>query len=322
MRSCGYEDSFPRIVLLLALGAFVWTGCSLLKDGRPNFIIIFADDLGYGDLGSYGSTRHRTPRLDGMAAEGTKFNSFYVAASVCSPSRAALLTGSYPKRVGLHRNVERNRSVLYPGDKQGLHPEEVTLAEILKVQGYATAAVGKWHLGDQKMFLPTRQGFDSYFGIPFSNDMGEDVFADADLPALPLMRDEKVIETEPDQARLTRRYTEEAIRFIRASQHRPFFLYLPHTMVHYPLFAGEGFRGQSVNGPYGDAVEELDWSVGQILDTLQELDIDEKTLVIFTSDNGAAPVFGGGNGALRGTNRHFSPMGPEKAALFGIKRFE
>ena len=300
LRNSDTEVSYPRVALLLVLGAFLWTGCSLLEDTRPNFIIIFADDLGYGDLGCYGSTQHRTPRLDRMAAEGRKFNSFYVSASVCTPSRAALLTGSYPKRVSLHQNLETKHSVLFPGNKQGLHPDEVTLAEILKEQGYATAAVGKWHLGDQKMFLPTSQGFDSYFGIPFSNDMGEDVFAHADYPALPLMRGEEVIETEPDQAFLTKRYTEEAIQFIKANRDGPFFLYMPHTMVHYPLFASKEFRGQSVNGPYGDATEELDWSVGQILDTLQELEIDENTLVIFTSDNGAAPVFGGGNGPLRG----------------------
>ena len=300
-----YNASYQRMVLLLVLGAFafafVWTGCSLLQDTRPNFILIFADDLGYGDLASYGSTQHRTPRLDRMAAEGRKFTSFYVSASVCTPSRAALLTGSYPRRVTLHKDMETNRSVLFPGGKQGLHPDEVTLAEILREQGYATAAVGKWHLGDQKMFLPTSQGFDSYFGIPFSNDMGEDVFPAGNFPALPLMRDEEVIETEPDQALLTKRYTEEAIQFIKANQDRPFFLYMPHTMVHYPLYASKDFRGESVNGAYGDATEELGWSVGQILDTLQELGIDGKTLVIFTSDNGAAPVFEGGNGPLRGT---------------------
>ena len=301
MKTTRSDVSYPRMILLLVLGAFVWTGCSLLQEARPNFILIFADDLGYGDLASYGSTQHRTPRLDRMAAEGRRFTSFYVSASVCTPSRAALLTGSYPRRVTLHKDLETNRSVLFPGGKQGLHPDEVTLAEILKEQGYATATVGKWHLGDQKMFLPTSQGFDSYFGIPFSNDMGEDVFATGNFPALPLMRDEEVIETEPDQALLTRRYTEEAIQFIKANQDRPFFLYMPHTMVHYPLYASKDFRGQSVNGAYGDATEELDWSVGQILDTLQELGIDEKTLVIFTSDNGAAPVFGGGNDPLRGT---------------------
>ena len=272
---------------------------------RPNFIIIFADDMGYGDITPFGSTLHRTPNLDRMAVEGRKFTNFYVTSGVCSPSRASLMTGSYPRRVNLHTD-EAGRVVLFPGAHRGLHPDEITLAEILKEQGYATGMVGKWHLGDQPEFLPTRQGFDSYFGIPYSNDMGTGR-AGRSYPPLPLLRDERVIEEEPDQSLLTQRYTEEAVQFIQAHQDEPFFLYLPHTMPHRPQYASEQFRGKSANGIYGDTIEELDWSTGQILDVLRELGIDDKTLVLFTSDNGGVPTdvgvpdYRGSNGPLRGT---------------------
>jgi arylsulfatase A-like enzyme len=248
----------------------------------PNFIVIFVDDLGYGDLGCYGSPDIRTPQLDRMAAEGMRFTDFYVAAAVCSPSRAALLTGRYPIRTGINR-------VLFPVDKTGLPGEEVTVAELLKTRGYATACVGKWHLGHLPEFLPTRQGFDSYFGIPYSNDM------DKNQP--PLMRNEEIIEHPADQATLTRRYTEEAVGFIEAHQDTPFFLYLPHTFPHVPLFASESFRGKSPRGPYGDVVEELDWSTGQILDTVRRLGIAEQTLVLFTSDNGPWLIKGAEGGS-------------------------
>jgi arylsulfatase A-like enzyme len=259
--------------------------------GVPNFILIFADDLGYGDLGCYNpSSTIRTPRLDRMAAEGVRFTDFYSAAPVCTPSRAALMTGCYPIRVGMS---DMPRLVLFPDSKEGLHPDEVTIAEILKARGYATACVGKWHLGHLPPFLPTRQGFDSYFGIPYSNDM----------KPTPLMRNEATIEEPADQATLTERYTDEAVAFIRANRGRPFFLYLPHTFPHVPLYASDRFRGKSPRGLYGDVVEAIDWSTGRILDTLAELGIDDRTLVLFTSDNGPWVVkgeHGGSAGPLRG----------------------
>jgi len=252
---------------------------------RPNFIIIFCDDLGYADIGPFGSENHRTPNLDRMAAEGRKFTSFYVTSGVCSPSRSSLMTGCYPKRVGLHQN-EKGQGVLFPGNQRGLNPSEITLAEVLKARGYATGIVGKWHLGDQPEFLPTRQGFDSYFGIPFSNDMGQKDRPTKQYPPLPLLRMEKVIEEEPDQRLITQRYTREAIAFIERNKARPFFLYLPHTMPHWPQYSSERFAGKSANGKWGDAAEEIDWSTGEILKALKANGIDEKTMVIFMSDNG------------------------------------
>ncbi|MBI4166786.1 MAG: sulfatase [Acidobacteria bacterium] len=270
----------------------------------PNFIVIFVDDMGYADAGAFGSKVHRTPNLDRMAKEGRKLTSFYVASSVCTPSRAALMTGSYPRRVGLHTSPagSANPLVLFPGSSRGLNPDEVTLAEVLKKRGYATGIIGKWHLGDQPQFLPTRQGFDTYFGIPYSNDMGVEV--GHSFPPLPLMRDEKVIEQEPDQSLLTQRYTQQAVQFIQRNKDNPFFLYLPHTMPHFPQYASERFKGKSANGIYGDTIEELDWSVGRILDSLRQLRIDENTFVLFTSDNGGVPApiltYRGSNGPLRG----------------------
>ncbi|MGB3585223.1 MAG: sulfatase [Tunicatimonas sp.] len=264
----------------------------------PNIIIIFCDDLGYADLGVYGSSVHRTPALDKMAADGALFTDFYVTSGVCTPSRSSLLTGCYPRRVDMHVNARHPDSVgtqvLFPKAKKGLNPNEITIAELLKEQGYATACIGKWHLGDQLEFLPTRQGFDTYFGIPYSNDM------DRDYVPLPLMQNERVIEAPVDQNTITRRYTQEAINFIQTHAEKPFFIYLPHAMTHNPLHASDDFRGKSANGIYGDAVEELDWSTGQILATLKELGLEENTLVVFTSDNGAASRWGGSNGDLRG----------------------
>jgi len=244
-------------------------GAAAPKERLPNFVIIFTDDQGYQDLGCFGSPDIATPRLDKMAAEGMKFTDFYVAASVCTPSRAALLTGCYAQRVSLP-------SVLFPGSKVGISDKETTLAEILKTRGYATACVGKWHLGHLPPFLPTRHGFDTYYGIPYSNDMRP----------TPLLRNEETIEEPATQDTLTQRYTEEAVRFITANKDKPFFLYLPHTMPHVPLFASKEFKGKSKRGLYGDVIEEIDWSVGRILDTLQKLDLDEHTCVVFTSDNG------------------------------------
>jgi len=257
---------------------------------RPNIIVIFCDDLGYGDLGCFGSEKIRTPNVDRMAAEGMRFTDFYSTSGVCSPSRSSLMTGCYPRRVNIHQN-HNNLCVLFPADRKGLNPDEVTIAEVLKQAGYATMCIGKWHLGDQREFLPTRQGFDAYFGIPYSNDMGR-----KNIP-LPLLRGETVIEAPVDQARLTGRYTEEAVRFIEAAKEKPFFIYLPHTFPHGPLFASERFRGKSQAGKYGDAVEEIDYSTGEILGALKRLDIDKNTLVVFTSDNGAS---GGSNAPLRG----------------------
>ena len=261
--------------------------------GKPNFVFILTDDQGYADLGCFGSTTLKTPHVDRMAAEGVRLTDFY-AAPVCSPSRASLMTGCYPRRVGI--DLAGGRNVLYPGQPEGLNPSEMTLAELLKGQGYATACIGKWHLGDQPPFLPTAQGFDSYFGIPFSNDMANAY----GLPPLPLMRGDKVIEENPKQALLTQRYTEEAINFIKANKDTPFFVYLPHTMPHGPVAASEPFRGRTMRGAYGDACEELDWSTGQILDTLKQTGLDEKTLVMYVSDNGG-PGRAGENTPLRGS---------------------
>lgn len=280
---------FRFYALLIVLLLF---GLSEVYAQQPNVIIIFADDLGYGDIGPFGARGYDTPGLDRMASEGIRFTDFYVAAPVCTPSRAALLTGSYPKRLGLAYRV------LFPFSETGLNPDEVTIAEMLKTQGYATAAIGKWHVGHHAKFLPTRQGFDYYFGIPYSNDMGNVAYgrlewaraqgADPDFvsPPTPLIRNEQVIEENPDQTQLTKRYTDEALAFISEHREGPFFLYLAHSMPHTPIAASEAFEGRSEHGLYGDVVMELDWSVGQILDHLVSLGIDENTLVFFTSDNG------------------------------------
>ncbi|NQU25538.1 MAG: sulfatase [Candidatus Nealsonbacteria bacterium] len=283
----------PFAVILVAFAAAASAkafSADASAERPPNFIIIFCDDLGYGDLGCFGSENIRTPNVDRMAKEGMRLTSFYSTSGVCSPSRSSLMTGCYPRRVNLHCN-DSKLCVLFPADRKGLHPDEVTIADALKPAGYATMCVGKWHLGDQPQFLPTQQGFDSYFGIPYSNDMGR-----KNIP-LPLLRDEKVIVAPVAQETLTGRYTEEVVRFIEANKDRPFFLYLPHTFPHVPLFAAEPFRGKSPGGKYGDAVEEIDWSTGKILAALKRLGLDRQTLVVFTSDNGAA---GGSNAPLQG----------------------
>lgn len=268
----------------------------------PNIIVMFMDNLGYGDLGCYGSRQHRTPHIDQLAREGVRFTSFYSTSGVCTPSRASLMTGCYPRRVSMHVSG-KGFCVLFPADHKGLNPSEKTIAGLLREQDYATACVGKWHLGDQAPFLPTQHGFDRFFGCPYSEDM---VPRDArpDWPPLPLMRNETVIEAPVDRDYLTRRYTEESIRFIRENKDRPFFLYLPHAMpgsTDRP-FSSPAFQGRSANGPYGDCVEELDWSAGEIMKVLKELDLDERTLVIWTSDNGAVGwnPRQGSNAPLRG----------------------
>jgi len=268
---------------------------------RPNFIVINCDDLGYADIEPFGAPRTKTPNLVRFAAEGRKLTDFHVTSPVCSPSRASLMTGCYPKRVGLHTN-EKGGWVLFPGNQRGLNPKEITLAEVLKTKGYATACVGKWHLGDQPEFLPTRQGFDLYFGIPFSNDMGQTTDKGRtrlDRPTTPLLRGETVVEREPDQTQLTQRYTSEAVQFIEAHQNKPFFLYLAHSMPHWPQYASKPFAGKSANGRFGDSVEEIDASVGELIKALRRLKLDEQTLILFTSDNGGQIRQGANNTPLR-----------------------
>ncbi len=240
------------------------------RDQRPpNFVIVFADDLGYGDLACYGNDKIKTPNLDRMAAEGLRFTDFYACAAVCTPSRIGLMTGRYQIRSGLTQ-------VLFPKDTAGFPNSEISIAAALKPLGYATAIVGKWHLGCRPEHLPTRHGFDYYFGIPYSNDM----------TPTPLLRNEQVIEEPAQQASLTARYTQEAVKFVKDNRNRPFFLFLPHTMPHVPLAVSPTFQGKSAGGIYGDVIEEIDWSVGQLLATIRECGLDENTLVIFTSDNG------------------------------------
>jgi len=270
-----------RTVTVGLLAALLVT--SAVAAQRPNVILILADDLGYGDLGSYGNTRFKTPRIDAMAAEGVRFTHFYVPMPFCAPTRAALLTGRYPFRSGMVFNPAPDNDI----NDAGLPSQEVTLAEALKGAGYATTCIGKWHLGHQPRFYPTRHGFDSYYGILYSNDMRP----------VQVMEDERVVEDPAVQATLTERYTQRALRYIEENRDRPFFLYLPHAMPHKPLAASEKFY-KTTPTLYGDVMAELDDSVGQILDKLAELKLDGKTLVIFTSDNG--PWYGGSTGGLRG----------------------
>mgnify|MGYP002414140793 CR=1 FL=1 len=278
-----------KIHLLLAAGlVLVAASMSAAAPAArpPNFVLLLCDNLGYGDTGPFGSMLHRTPHLDRMAREGMKLTHLYSASGVCTPSRAALMTGSYPRRVNLHQNA-RGGAVLQPVEPIGLHPDEVTVAEVLRGAGYRTMAIGKWHLGDQAPFLPTRQGFERYIGVPYSDDMTPR--AGQPWPDLPLMRDEVVVEAPVDRHELTRREAEDAIQFMTENRDRPFFLYVPHAMpgsTQAP-FASAAFRGKSRNGPWGDAVEELDWAVGEILGAIRRLGLDEHTLVFWTSDNGA-----------------------------------
>jgi arylsulfatase A len=262
----------------------------------PNIILINCDDLGYGDLGCYGSRRNDTPHLDQLAVEGVRFTDFYMASPVCSASRAAMLTGCYSQRIGF-----ADYQVLFPGQAQGLNPKESTIARQLKLVGYDTKIIGKWHCGDQPEFLPTNHGFDEYFGIPFSNDMGRQVNR-LERPPLPLMRNDEVIQQQPDQRGITERYVDESLQFMRRDRENPFFLYLAHMYVHVPLFVPKQFLDISRNGAYGGAVACIDWAMGMLEAELNRLGIKDETLVIFTSDNGSRALDeGGSNAPLRGT---------------------
>ena len=294
-----------RLLLLLTC----WTISSGLGATPPNIVIIFTDDLGYGDVGVFGARGYRTPHLDRLAAEGRIFRNFHVAQPVCSASRAALLTGCYPNRVGI-------QGALGPRAKLGIHSSETTLAELVKQRGYATAIFGKWHLGSEPQFLPTHHGFDHYFGLPYSNDMWplhpdlvkltpNDEKRKRGYPDLPLLEDEKVSiakVTHEEQNQLTTWYTERAVQFIEKNKQRPFFLYLAHNMPHVPLHVSDKFRGKTERGLYGDVIAEIDWSVGQVLQTLERNGLRDSTWVIFTSDNGPWLSYGehaGSAGPLR-----------------------
>jgi arylsulfatase A-like enzyme len=260
----------------------------------PNVVIIFADDLGYADVGCFGAKGYATPNIDRLAAEGVRFTDFYVAQAVCSASRTALLTGCYPNRVGI-------LGALGPSAKHGINSAERTIGDVLKSRGYATAIYGKWHLGHHEPFLPTRHGFDDYFGLPYSNDMWPQ-HPTAKFPDLPLIDGEKTIKLNPDQTKLTTSYTERAVQFIEKNRDHPFFLYVPQSMPHVPLHVSDEFKGKSDRGLFGDVIQEIDWSVGQILATLEKLRLAEQTLVIFTSDNGPWLSYGnhaGSAGPLR-----------------------
>ena len=279
---------------------------------RPNVVLINCDDLGYGDLGCYGSPVNATPTLDRLAAEGLKLHAFYMGSPVCSPSRGAMMTGCYPPRIGF--GTFDGLPVLFPGQPVGLNPEEVSLARLLSGAGYRTQMIGKWHCGDQPEFLPTNHGFDHYFGIPYSNDMGRQVLDEARRqmiggtdpdkiwPPLPLLLDDEVLEEQPDQGSLTARYVSEAVRFMRDARDEPFFLYLAHLYVHIPIYVLDQFAERSANGRYGAAVESIDWATAVIVEELERLGLADDTIVVFTSDNGSrARDEGGSNAPLRGT---------------------
>ena len=274
--------SQPMKSLLIALSLAV----TIHAAETPNIVFIVADDMGYADLGTQGAKGFKTPHLDQLAAEGTRFTHFYVAQAVCTASRAALMTGCYPNRIGMQGAYNHT-------SRDGIADEEWLLPEMLKERGYATAAVGKWHLGTRLKFNPTRHGFDEWLGIPYSNDNSKyHPSLAAEMPPLPLYDGEKIIEHDPDQALFTSRFTQRAVEFIERNAARPFFLYLPHVMPHVPIFASEKFKGRSELGLYGDVMEELDWSVGEVLGTLKRLKLEESTLVIFISDNGPFLSYG------------------------------
>lgn len=278
-------------VLLAILSLFCVAAAAHAAPRPPNFVIIFQDDMGYGDLGCYGAKGYTTPNLDRMAQQGVKFTDFYVGQPICSASRAALMTGCYPLRVGI-------LGALGPISKNGISDKEVLLPQLLKTKGYATAIYGKWHLGDSPQFLPTHHGFDEYFGLPYSNDM----LGRGKGPALPVIEGDHAIQRNPDQTQLTTWYTEHAVSFIQRHKDTPFFLYVAHNMPHVPLHVSDKFKGKTERGLYGDVIEEIDWSAGQILKALKDNGVEDNTLVVFTSDNGPWLLYGdhaGSPGPLR-----------------------
>lgn len=328
--TCIYSQIVRRFlntgVALLAAATFLChdTRAQQIKE-EPNFIIIFTDDQGYGDLGCYGHPTIKTPHIDRMAREGQRWTNFYSPANVCTPSRAGMLTGRLAIRSGM---CSDRRRVLFPDSDGGLPQTENTIAKLLKTKGYRTAAIGKWHLGHLPAYLPTSHGFDAYFGIPYSNDMDrittvpaqEAIMnAKAEYFNVPLMQNEKIIERPADQNTITRRYTEEAVKFIKQNKKNQFFLYVAHSLPHVPLFASKDFRGRSERGFYGDVIEEIDWSVGQILETLKKEKIDKKTIVVFTSDNGPWVLYkehGGSAGLLYGAKGTGYEGGQRVPAIF------
>lgn len=280
---------------MLALIGILFTSFAWGAERPPNIVLVFADDLGYADLGCFGSTKIRTPNIDSIARDGIRLTNFHVPQAVCSASRTALLTGCYPNRVGI-------LGALGPNSKNGIKDSENLLPEYLKKLGYSTAIFGKWHLGDSAQYSPIRHGFDTYFGLPYSNDMWPNHPTAKNFPPLPLRHDDKVLELNPDQSKLTGWYTERGVKFIEANKDKPFFLYMPHSMPHVPIYASEKFKGKSSHGLYGDVIEEIDASVGTILETLKKHSLDKNTLVIFTSDNGPWLSYGnhgGSRGVLR-----------------------
>ena len=306
----------PILLTLLAI-----LGCQAVPTARdasrpPNIVLVFTDDQGYGDLSCYGHPTIHTPHVDALAAGGTKLTQFYVASPVCSPSRAALLTGCYPKRVGMHKHV------IFPDYDYGLHTDEVTLADLLRGEGYATGCFGKWHLGHRPGLLPTDQGFDVFAGVPYSNDMAQ-IHRGPDTKykyRFPWMEQSEVVEWEPDQRLLTRRATEAAVDFIDAHAEEPFFVYVPHSMPHIPLYASAEFEGNSPRGLYGDVIEEIDWSVGQLAAALERHGLTNDTLFLFTTDNGPWLPFkrdGGSAGLL--SRREGQQLGGRSAcAMCGL----
>jgi arylsulfatase len=292
----------PTLLLTVALTVLLPAAAAESKPADagkrlPNVVLILSDDQGYGDLGCYGAKGFRTPHLDSLAKDGTRFTNFYVSQAVCTASRASLLTGCYANRVGLE-------GALNPTSTVGIHENEVLLSELFQQRGYATAIYGKWHLGHQAKFSPLRHGFDDYFGLLFPNDCSNKYHPVVrTFPPLQLMEGEKVIAEEPDQSQLTRQITERSVKFIERNKDRPFFLYVPHVMPHVPIFASDKFKGRSKLGLYGDVIEELDWGVGEILAALKQHGLEENTWVIFTSDNGPFLSYGnhaGSAGPLRG----------------------
>ena len=266
------------------------TGASAEADRPPNIVIVFTDDQGYADVGCYGAEGFDTPHLDRLAEEGMRLTDFYVVQAVCSASRAGLLTGCYPNRIGI-------LGALGPKARHGIHEDELTIAEALRAEGYATAIYGKWHLGHHPKFLPRQHGFDDYFGLPYSNDMWPRHPTNRSFPDLPLIAGETTIRTNPDQRNLTTWYTERAVQFIEQQRDRPFFLYVPHSMPHVPLFVSEKHAGRTSQGLYGDVIAEIDWSVGQIVAALEKHGLTHNTLVIFTSDNGPWLSYGNHGGS-------------------------